>query len=101
MLNVVVKKAKRFDDEDIEWRLLITLNLRGLHLGVIEVGKLANAETIKMALARAKVVEDQLLGLKKRFEEVFDDDEQAIIDGKCRLLDEDETYDRLALGVGT
>jgi hypothetical protein len=102
VLNVVVKKAEKADDEDIKWRLLISLNLRDLHLGATEVDKLANAETIKMARARVKVIESQLLELKERFEDVFEDDEQAMIDGKFRLLDEDETYDDgLALAVGT
>ena len=90
VFNVVVKK---FDGEDNRWRLVISLDLRYLNAGAVEEGKLANKETLKLAQSRAEAVEKELRGLKGRFEEVFEDDEGARMEGKCRLLDEDEIYD--------
>jgi hypothetical protein len=43
-------------------------------------------ETIKLAQAKAGMVDEELLKLKERFEEIFEDDEWAIQEGKCRLL---------------
>jgi hypothetical protein len=63
---------------------------------------LANEETIRLASTKAEAVWKELLGLKKRFEDVFEDDDLAQQVGKCRLLDEDETYENgLGLAKGT
>jgi hypothetical protein len=99
LLNVVVKKT---DDEENRWRLLISLDLKYLHAGALEEGMLANEETIRLASTKAEAVWKELLGLKKRFEDVFEDDDLAQQVGKCRLLDEDETYENgLGLAKGT
>jgi hypothetical protein len=98
-LNVVVKKIdlQDMDPSDNTWRLLISLDLRYLHAAEIEEGVLANEETIKLARQKAERVEKKLLGLKERFEEVFEDDDRAMEEGKCRLMHPDENYDD---GVG-
>jgi hypothetical protein len=95
LLNMVVKKIdlKDIDAEDNTWRLLLSLDLRYLHAAEIEEGELVNDETIKFARRKAEAAEKELLGLKERFESVFEDDDKAMQEGKCRLLDEDETYD--------
>jgi hypothetical protein len=95
LLNMVVKKIdlKDIDAEDNTWRLLLSLDLRYLHAAEIEEGELVNDETIKFARRKAEGVEKELRGLKERFESVFEDDDKAMQEGKCRLLDEDETYD--------
>ena len=99
LLNVVVKKT---GDEENKWRLLISLDLKYLNAGALGEGMLANEETIRLASVKAEAVRKELLGLKKRFEEVFEDDELAQQLGKCRLLNEDETYENgLGLMKGT
>ena len=101
--NVIMKKASTVEvetvgdgtldndtilEETIVRRLLISLDLRYLHPAATEEGPLANEETIKYARSKADAVENELMGLKERFEEVFEDDEKAVEEGKCRLLDE-------------
>ena len=102
-LNVVVKKIdmQDMDPSDNTWRLVISLDLRYLHAADIEEGGLVNEETIKLARRKAQVVESGLSGLKERFEEVFEDDDRAMEEGKCRLMHPDEDYtDGVGLATG-
>lgn len=102
-LNIVVKKIdfQDMDPQDNMWRLLISLDLRYLHAATFVRDELANEETIKFARSKAEAVEEELMGLKEKFEEVFEDDDRAMEEGKCRLMDVDETYDNgLALATG-
>ena len=95
---MVVKKA----DEENKWRLLISLDLKYLHAGALEEGALANEDTVRLARIKARGVEMELTGLKERFESVWEDDYRAQMEGICRLLDDDETYENgLKLVKGT
>jgi hypothetical protein len=53
----------------------------------LEETPLANSETIRLAQAKATIVDEELLGLKNRFEEIFEDDERALQDRRCLLLE--------------
>ena len=113
--NVIMKKACTVEvetvgdgtldndtiiEETFVRRLLISFDLRYLHPAATEEGPLANEETIKYARSKADAVENELMGLKERFEEVFEDDEKAVEEGKCRLLDENETtHNGMALSL--
>jgi hypothetical protein len=81
-LNIVVKKSggKRF---------LMSVDMT-YHRAGFEETPLANTETIRLAKAKAGMVKEELLGLKDRFEEIFEDDEWALQCGKCRLLEDGE-----------
>lgn len=97
--NVVIKKIdlRDMDPSDNTWRLLISLDLRDLHAAEIKEGGLVNPETIKTARERAEFVEEELRGLKERFEEVFEDDDNAVEQEICELMHPDETYEQLAM----
>jgi hypothetical protein len=78
ILNVIVKKSGNK-------RLLMTIDMT-YHQAGAEGTMLTNMETIRLAQAKASMVDEGLLKLKERFEEIFEDDEWAILEGKCRLL---------------
>jgi hypothetical protein len=77
-LNVVVKKS---DNK----RLLMAIDLTYLQAGSEET-LLTNMESIKLAQAKAGMVNEELLKLKERFDDIFEDDGWALQEGKCRLL---------------
>jgi hypothetical protein len=86
-LNIVMKKPRKK-------RLLLSVDIRFLPANVDETGWLGGENTIKRLRGkRTNVVRKDLLSLKQRFEEVFMDDEKAIAEGKCRLLEEDESLE--------
>jgi hypothetical protein len=60
-LQVVVKKSDK--------RLLISIDMMHYQAGLEET-PLANSETIRLAQAKATIVDEELLGLKNRFEEI-------------------------------
>ncbi|KAG0645334.1 hypothetical protein D0Z07_8912 [Hyphodiscus hymeniophilus] len=94
-LNIVVKKID-LDDMDVtdnHWRVLISVDMRDLHAAEREDGPLFNEESRELARRRAEVVERELLGLKDRFEEVFEDDERAAEEDKCLVLNRDDPID--------
>ena len=102
-LNIIMKKIdlKDMDVEDNKWRVLISVDMRCLHPAAIEEGPLANEETIKLAHLRKEATKKELLGLKDRFEEVFEDDVKAGQEGKCVEMDErDPGFDGMALAAG-
>jgi hypothetical protein len=80
-LQVVVKKSGK--------RLLISIDMMYYQAGLEET-PLANTETIRLAQAKATIVDEELLGLKNRFEEIFEDHEGALQDGRCLLLEDGE-----------
>ena len=84
VLNVVVRLNGR--------RYLISVDMRDLREGVEgeEVG-LRNEESVKVLDRRKSVVEAQLMGLKERFELVFEDEERALSEGLCRVLGPEES----------
>ncbi|KAH8756504.1 hypothetical protein BGZ57DRAFT_962412 [Hyaloscypha finlandica] len=83
-LQVVIKKSDK--------RLLISIDMMYYQAGLgLEETPLANSETIRLAQAKATIVDKELLGLKNRFEEIFEDDEGgALQDGRCLLLEDGE-----------
>jgi hypothetical protein len=103
VLNIVIKKRLKTSIGATEFtsgvkRLLISVDLTYLHAGIMEKTGLANEETIIIAREKAKAVELELLGLKDRFEAIFEDCEKALLDGMCRELAEAETItDGMAL----
>ena len=79
---MVIKKSDK--------RLLISIDMMYYQAGLEET-PLANSETIRLAQAKARIVDKELLGLKNRFEEIFEDDEGgALQDGRCLLLEDGE-----------
>jgi hypothetical protein len=60
-LQVVVKKSDK--------RRLISIDMMHYQAGLEET-PLANSETIRLAQAKATIVDEELLGLKNRFEEI-------------------------------
>lgn len=78
VMNVVVRKGTNK-------RILISIDMT-YHQAGSDLTLLSNAETIKLAQAKAGMVEEELLSLKQRYEEIFEDDECAMQEGKCRLL---------------
>jgi hypothetical protein len=80
VLNVVVKKSGK--------RLLMSVDMTYFQ-AVSGETLLANVETVRLAQAKAGMVNEELFGLKERFEEIFEDEECALREGKCRLLSGD------------
>ncbi|KAI9046575.1 hypothetical protein LZ554_009319 [Drepanopeziza brunnea f. sp. 'monogermtubi'] len=78
-LVVVVKKTGKK-------RLGMELDLTYLRVGTVEDNLMANEETLKIRKARSGALEKELVGLKDRFEEIFEDDEGAVREGKCWLI---------------
>ncbi|KAE8452444.1 hypothetical protein EG329_000346 [Mollisiaceae sp. DMI_Dod_QoI] len=89
MLKIVIKKggSRRFGME---------VDMRYLQAGQLEAGLLVNPETIRSRERNVRLVETQLMGLKERFEEAFEDDERAVAEGKCTLLADDEFVNAVA-----
>ncbi|CZR57950.1 uncharacterized protein PAC_07840 [Phialocephala subalpina] len=83
VLKIITKKGaiKRFGME---------VDMRYLQAGRLEVGPLANRDTIWIRKRRITLVEVQLMSLKDRFEEIFVDDERAVATGRCTLLADDK-----------
>lgn len=94
-LIIVVKKSIKSMLGNVHFttgskRLVTSVDLTHLHAGTAQN---------PMAYEKAVVVEDELRGLKHRFEGIFEDHEKALHDGICRELGEDETIaDGIALG---
>ncbi|EKD14102.1 uncharacterized protein L3040_007897 [Drepanopeziza brunnea f. sp. 'multigermtubi'] len=78
-LVVVVKKTSKK-------RLGMELDLTYLRVGTVEDNLMANEETLKIRKARSGTLKKELVGFKDRFEEIFEDDECAVREGKCWLI---------------
>jgi hypothetical protein len=74
----------------IAQRFLISLDLRYLARAAIEEGYLRNAETVEIQRRNAWEIRKELNALKRRVEAVFENDERAVAEGKCRIMGEDE-----------
>jgi len=70
--------------------LEFSIDLTHLQAGSQENVLMANPETIQMGRMREEAVHAELIGLKQRFEEIFEDDEWAINEGKCKLVSDNE-----------
>lgn len=90
VLNIVLRISEKK-------RLLVSIDLRGLPVNQDKSGWFAEEKLAqRSARKRADQVKTDLIGLQKRFEDIFDDHEKAIREGKARLMDDDES---LADGV--
>lgn len=77
--KVVVKKAGKK-------KLGMQVDLTYLRVGTEEDNALKIEETLKLRNAHAKHMEEELLSLKDRFEEIFENDEWAVSEGKCSVI---------------
>jgi hypothetical protein len=85
VLNIVLRLPERR-------RLVVSINLRGLPVNQDKSDWFADEKVAKLRARKlAHQVETDLLGLKKRYEDIFEDYEKAIVDGKARLMGEDES----------
>jgi len=96
----LLKNLKRkIPTEIVEYkRYLISMDLTYLARAGIEEGALNNEETVRMKMARNRDINMALRGLKKRVEEIAEDEEKALMEGKCRrLADEEKIQDAFSL----
>jgi hypothetical protein len=85
ILNIIV----RMQDGK---RVLVTLSLKDLPVNQDKGGWFAKDKVaILTARKLARKVKDDLVGLEKRFEDIFQDYQKAIKEGKARLMDERES----------
>ncbi|KAH7336497.1 hypothetical protein BKA65DRAFT_596474 [Rhexocercosporidium sp. MPI-PUGE-AT-0058] len=77
--KVVVKKLGKK-------RLGMVVDLTYLRIGTAKDDLIANEYTLRLRATRLKAMRDELKGLKERFEEVFEDDERAIREGRCEVI---------------
>lgn len=77
--RVVVKKSGNK-------KLGMDLDLTPLRTGTFKDNILANEETMNIRGARLSALRRELLGLKNRFEEVFDNENEAVSQGICYLI---------------
>jgi hypothetical protein len=82
--------APETNNNTITKRFLISLDLTYLARRAIEEGHLRNAATVEIQRGKAVTVRQELIRLKKRFEDVYENDEKAVEEGKCRLMSENE-----------
>lgn len=84
VLNIVLRMSENKN-------VLVCINLRGLPVNNREGGWLANDNAKRWRERKlAAEVKANLIGLKKRVEDILEDPEKAILDGKARLLADDE-----------
>lgn len=93
VFNIIVKKEGRK-------RFLMTIDMTYLHL-VSEEGGLANEETLRVSNGNSILVKEELMGLKDRFEEIFEDDEEAVAEGKCAILGKNDILGDLGFSPAT
>jgi len=85
VLNIIIRMPDRK-------KVLVSLNLRGLPVNQYKEGWFAEDRVAKLTARKlAQNVKMDLIGLEKRFEDIFDNIEKAIMEGKARLMKEDET----------
>jgi hypothetical protein len=86
LLKIVIKKGPKGHVKRLEF----SIDLTHLQAGSQENVLMANPETIQMGRMREEAVHAELIGLKQRFEEIFEDDEWAINEGKSKLVSDNE-----------
>lgn len=70
----------------------MSINLRGLPVNQDKGGWFAEERVAKLTARKlAHQVKTDLVGLEKRFENIFEDPDKAIMEGKARVMGEDET----------
>lgn len=85
VLNIVLRLPEKR-------RLVVSINLRGLPVNQDKSGWFAGERAAQLSARKlAHQVKTDLLGLQKRFEDIFEDYEKAIMDGKARLMNDDES----------
>jgi hypothetical protein len=90
VLNIVLRLPEKK-------RLLVSINLRGLPVNQDKSGWLVGERVAQLSARKlAHQVKTDLIGLNRRFEDIFEDYEKAIMEGKARLMNENES---LADGV--
>ncbi|KAH7409118.1 hypothetical protein BKA64DRAFT_387991 [Cadophora sp. MPI-SDFR-AT-0126] len=67
-------------------RLGMEIDLTYLRIGTAKDDLIANEETLRTREIRTKAMDIELRGLKEKFEEVFEDDDWAVRQGKCVLI---------------
>ena len=77
--KIVVKKPGKK-------KLGMKIDLTYLRVGTVEDNRIANEDTLMLREMRTSIMREELRGLKERFEEVFEDDEWAVREGKCELI---------------
>jgi hypothetical protein len=84
VLNIVIRMPEKK-------KVLVSINLSGLPVNLDNGGWLAVDKTARRSRRMlAEQVKLDLLGLKTRLEDVYEDHEKAIMEGKARLLRDDE-----------
>lgn len=74
-------------------RVLVSIDLRGLPVNQDKSGWFAEDKIAKHSWRkRAEQVKSDLMGLGKRCQEIFEDHEKAIMEGKARLLEDFEQF---------
>jgi hypothetical protein len=85
ILNIIIRMPDRK-------RVLVSLNLRGLPVNQDKGGWLAGERVAKLTAGKlAHQVKMDLVGLGKRFEDIFENPEKAIMEGKARFMEEGES----------
>jgi len=85
ILNIIIRMPDRK-------RVLVSLNLRGLPVNQDKGGWLADERVAKLTAGKlAHQVKMDLVGLEKRFEDIFENPEKAIMEGKARFMGEGES----------
>jgi hypothetical protein len=105
MLNIIVNKRITNSLGGIMFttgtkRFLMSVDLTYLHARSVEGSALANEETVAIAHEKALALENELRGLKHKFEAIFNDHEKALEGRFCRELDAEEAItDGMALAT--
>jgi hypothetical protein len=105
MLNIIVNKRITNSLGGIMFttgtkRFLMSVDLTYLHARSVEGSALANEETVAIAHEKALALENELQGLKHKFEAIFNDHEKALEGRFCRELDAEEAItDGMALAT--
>jgi hypothetical protein len=86
ILKIVIKKGPKGHVKRLEF----SIDLTHLQASSQENVLMANPETIQLGRMREEAVHAELIGLKERFEEIFEDDEEAINEGKCKIVSDNE-----------
>jgi hypothetical protein len=86
LLKIIIKKGPKGHVKRLEF----SIDLTHLQAGSQENVLMTNPEAIQTGRMREEAVHAELIGLKQRFEEIFEDDELAINEGKCKLVADNE-----------
>ncbi|KUJ15522.1 uncharacterized protein LY89DRAFT_686256 [Mollisia scopiformis] len=87
VLKIIVTKSgtNRFGME---------VNTSYVQAGLLEEGPLANEETVRMRKLNVQSVEGELMTLKMRLEQIYEDDQLAALEGVCTPLIDEKVANR-------